>query len=46
MLRAHVEDELLDLESLIRLDDRKLDLRALLDLTQVRVGGGQVSRPS
>jgi hypothetical protein len=46
MLRAHVEDELLDLESLIRLDDRKLDLRAVLDLTQVRVGGGQVSRPS
>jgi hypothetical protein len=46
MLRTHIEDELLDLEPLIRLDDRKLDLRALLDLTQVRVGGGQVSRPS
>jgi len=46
MLRAHVEDELLDLESLIGLDDRKLDLRAVFDLTQLRVGGSQLSRPS
>jgi hypothetical protein len=46
MLRAHVEDELLDLESLIRLDDRKLDLRAVLDVSQLGVGGSQVSRPS
>jgi hypothetical protein len=46
MLRAHVEDELLDLESLIRLDDRKLDLRAVLDVSQLSVGGSQVSRPS
>jgi hypothetical protein len=46
MLRAHVEDELLDLESLIGLDDRKLDLRVAFDLTQLRVGGSQLSRPS
>jgi len=46
MLWAHIEDQLLDLESLIRLDDRKLDLRAFFDLTQLRVGGSQLSRPS
>jgi hypothetical protein len=46
MLRTHVEDELLDLEPLVGLDDRKLDLRPVLDLTQLGVGGGQVSRPS
>jgi hypothetical protein len=46
MLRAHIEDELLDLEPLIRLDDRKLDLRAVLDLSQLSVGGSQLSRPS
>jgi hypothetical protein len=46
MLRAHIEDELLDLEPLIRLDDRKLDLRTVLDLPQLSVGGSQLSRPS
>jgi hypothetical protein len=44
MLRAHVEDELLDLESVSRFDDRKLDLRAVLDLTDLGVGS-QLSRP-
>jgi hypothetical protein len=45
MLRAHVEDELLDLEPIVRFDDRKLDLRGVLDLTDFGVGGSQLSRP-
>jgi hypothetical protein len=43
VLRAHVEDELLGLESLV-LDDRELDARALADLTDLAVGGGQINR--
>jgi hypothetical protein len=46
MLRSHVEDELLDLEPVVRFNDRKLDLRGVLDLTDLRVGGSQLSRPS
>ncbi|HUQ41529.1 MAG TPA: hypothetical protein VM052_03410 [Candidatus Limnocylindrales bacterium] len=46
MLRTEVEDELLDLEPLIRLDDRKRYLRGFLDLADLRVSGGQLSRLS
>jgi hypothetical protein len=46
MLRTHIEDELLDLEPLVRLDDRKLDLRAFLDLSDLAVSGSQLSRLS
>jgi hypothetical protein len=45
MLRSHVEDELLDLEPVVRFNDRKLDRRGVLDLTDLRVGGSQLSRP-
>jgi hypothetical protein len=42
VLWPHIEDELFGLESLI-LDDGELDLRAFLDLADLRLGA-QVSR--
>jgi hypothetical protein len=37
MLRSHVEDQLFGLEALV-LDDGELDLRAVLDLADLRLG--------
>jgi hypothetical protein len=38
MLWTEVEDELLGLEALLGFDDRKVDERAFLDLTDLRLG--------